>query len=510
MQRLAGMILAMGVVFGLVQGTMADTTVKMSGDARIYGVYFSGHGFTGWNPPTWTSTAPAWTRAATRTEEPLDIWERFRLRSDFSSGESVKFRLAMKVEDTWGHGIYTAANPTAGMRSAVGKLLSGVQVYEAYLQFKWPDTDIKVTAGLQELDLPQSSLFSTSIVFGGDRAASLVVSAPLVPDTLRLTTGFARFLDTNQTFDAAGAGHQDDELDGYWLTLPVTVGGFKAVPWGLLSVAGRSADYYTNIDTSFGFTSYAENLLSAGILHAPGKWKNSQNAYSWAGSAFEVTTLDPIRFDADVIYGAGAMADRQQFQRSGWFLDLGAEYTGWDLLTPQLFAWWSTGEDASWRNGSERMPIIRPSWGPGNSFLFDDSQAFGRNSNMGINPVGAYGIGASLNDISFVADLTQRLTFTYLHGNNSPRAIRGLNCQLGSGDLSAGSNPYFVMGRDLTDNEYVYGLNLDNAYKIYENLTGIVETGWAHGHFQESVWGSRLVHKGTDALKIAFGLNYKF
>ena len=77
-----------------------------------------------------------------------------------------------------------------------------------------------------------------------------------------------------------------------------------------------------------------------------------------------------------------SMADRQQFQRSGWFLDLGAEYTGWDLLTPQLFAWWSTGEDASWRNGSERMPIIRPSWGPGNSFLFDDSQAFGRNSNM--------------------------------------------------------------------------------------------------------------------------------
>ena len=34
----------------------------------------------------------------------------------------------------------------------------------------------------------------------------------------------------------------------------MTVGGFKAVPWGLVSVAGRSADYYINIDTSFGYT----------------------------------------------------------------------------------------------------------------------------------------------------------------------------------------------------------------------------------------------------------------
>ena len=510
MKRLAGMLLAMGLVCCITGAAMADTTVKMRGDARIYGVYYSGHSFTGWNTPAWTSTTPTWSRGATRTEEPFGIWERFRLRSDFSSGESVKFRLSMKIEDTWGHGIYTAANPTPGMSTPVGKVISGIQVYEAYLQFTWPDTPVKVTAGLQELDLPQSPLFHSSIVFGGDRAASLAVSAPLVPDTLGLTTGFSRFLDTNQTYDLAGAGHQDDELDGYWLTLPITVDGFKAVPWGLLAVAGRSADYFINIDTSFGYTSYAENLLSAAMLHAPGKWKNSQNLYTWVGSSFEVTTLDPVKLSADVIYGSGAPSDRQQYQRRGWFLDLGAEYTGWDVLTPQVFGWWSSGENDSWRDGSERLAVLRPSWGPGNSFLFDSNQAFGRNSNMGINPVGAYGIGASLNNIALVTDLTQCLTFTYLHGNNSPRAIRSLNALLGSGNLSLGSNPYFVMGRDLTDNEYAYALNLDSTYKIYENLAAVVETGWAHGHFQESVWGSRLVHAQTDAFKLAFGLTYIF
>jgi hypothetical protein len=489
---------------------MAETTVKMSGDARVYGVAFTGHNFTGFDTPAWTSTAPTWSRAATRTEETFDIWERVRVRSDFSAGQSVKFRLALRVEDTWGHGIYTAANPTAGVSTPVGKVISGVQVYEAYLKFNWPDTDIRITAGLQELDLPQSQLFYSSIVFGGDRAASLVVTAPIVADTLRLTAGFSRFIDSNRTYDAIGAGNQDDELDGYWLTLPITVGGFKASPWGLLAVAGRSADYYINIDTSFGYTSFAENLLSSAVLRSPGTWKNSRNPYIWGGSSFEVTALEPLQLYADVIYGSGAPSDRQQFRRRGWFLDLGAEYTGWSVLTPRIFAWWSSGEDASWRNGSERIAILRPSWAPGNSFLFDGNQEFGRNSNMGMNPVGAYGIGASLGNIALVTDLTQRLTFTYLHGNNSPRAIRGLNAWLGAGDLNAGTNPYFVMGRDLTDNEYAYGMNFDSKYKIYENLAAIVETGWAHGHFQESVWGRRLVRKGTDAFRVAFGLAYKF
>jgi hypothetical protein len=129
---------------------------------------------------------------------------------------------------------------------------------------------------------------------------------------------------------------------------------------------------------------------------------------------------------------------------------------------------------------------------------------------MGTNPVGAYGIGASLNNISFVEKLSHRLTFTYLHGNNSPRAIRGLNALLGGGDLYAGSNPYFVMGRDLTTNEFAYGLNLDTKYNIYENLAAVVETGWAHGQFQKSVWGRYLAEKQTDAWKVAFGLTYKF
>jgi hypothetical protein len=58
------------------------------------------------------------------------------------------------------------------------------------------------------------------------------------------------------------------------------------------------------------------------------------------------------------------------------------------------------------------------------------------------------------------------------------------------------------------------GLNFDTKYMIYENLAAVLETGWAHGEFQQSVWGHRLVHQadnnGNNAWKVAFGLTYKF
>ena len=66
------------------------------------------------------------------------------------------------------------------------------------------------------------------------------------------------------------------------------------------------------------------------------------------------------------------------------------------------------------------------------------------------------------------------------------------------------------MGRDLTASEYAFGLTFDHKYMIYENLAAIIETGWAHANFQQSVWGPRLTNKAQDAWRVAFGLQYKF
>ncbi|MFP5257761.1 MAG: outer membrane homotrimeric porin, partial [Acidobacteriota bacterium] len=408
------------------------------------------------------------------------------------ANEAVKFRLEIKVEDTWGHGTLTAANPEAALA-----------VYGAFLQFKWPGCDVETTAGLQSVALPQSKLFYSSPVFG-DRMAALIVEAPLIDKTLGLMAGFGRPIDTNRTYDPTTT-QVADELDVYFLALPVTLEGFKATPWGTVAVAGKDANYFTIKSSQQNSSFYIDNLASAGTFVSPALWKNDQNVYWWAGGAFEVTALDPIKFYADVIYGAGAENDRKKSRRQGWFLDAGVEYTGWDILTPQAFGWWSTGEDGSTLNGSERMPMIRPNWGPGSSFLFDVNQELVKNSNMGMSPVGSWGLGASLNNVTLLNKLTQRLTFLYVNGTNSSRAIRDLNALMGS-------NPYFQMGRDLTVDEHVLGVNLDSRYMIYENLAAVIETGWAHGQFQQSVWGHRLVNQSRngDTWKVAFGLSYKF
>ena len=150
------------------------------------------------------------------------------------------------------------------------------------------------------------------------------------------------------------------------------------------------------------------------------------------------------------------------------------------------------------------MPTVVQAFGPSTSFLFDNNQAFA-GGHMGLNNVGNWGLAFSLNKISFVQDLTHRLTFTSARGTNSAQGLRQANALWGEGN-------FMQMGRDLTVNEYLLGVNFDNQYNIYENLAAIVEAGWAHGEFQKNVWGRRLVKQADsgDAFKVAFGLQYKF
>jgi len=243
MKRIYSLALTAMLVLGAFASAQAATEVKMTGDARVYGNYFANRNFTGWN------------KTGTGTEDRFEIWERFRLRSDFVANEAVKFRLGVKVEDVWGHGTFTAANPDAS---------NSLQVTDAYLQFKWPDCDIETTAGLQPVNLPQSAMFYNSPVWS-DNMAALTIKAPLIPDTLSVLTGFGRLMDSTRDYDATTT-QKADELDAYFLALPVTLDGFKATPWGMVAVAGRDASYSSYKDTTDTMDSgnnFANTLVSA-------------------------------------------------------------------------------------------------------------------------------------------------------------------------------------------------------------------------------------------------------
>jgi len=492
------LVLALAMVLGFAAFAAAATEVKMTGDARIWGNYFDNVNYTGWNT------------TGTKTYNTMTIWERFRLQSDFIANEGLKFRLGIRVNNAaWGSGTYTVDNPAVV-----------IDVYRAYLQFKIPSTDVEITAGLQQMDLPISSvgMFNSNPVMGNTQSAAAIVAIP-VADQFKIVTGFTRLLEAESGFQNNTTTTNVD-FDAYLLELPVTLDGFAATPWGVIAVAGSNANYNTQVGASphLGNVTLANSLFSAGtafgnattfntagqLTNPRAQFKNATNVFWWVGSSFAVTALDPFKFYADIMYGDGNASDYKKNQRAGMFFDVGAEYTGLDIMTPQIAFWWSTGEDGSTRNGSERMPTIVPNWGPSNSFLFNSSQAYGAGS-MLTNAVGNYGASISLNKISFIQDLTHRLTFTYVHGNNSSTALRNANALWGVGN-------YVTMGEDLTTNEYSMGVNFDNQYNIYENLAAIVETGWAHGSFQKSVWGRRMVDQAQngDSWKCAFGLQYKF
>jgi len=144
--------LVLAMVFGCVALASAATEVKMTGDARIHGTYFQKQNYTGWNI------------SANKTTDEFAIWQRFRLRTDFIANEALKFRFSIRANNTpWGNGTYTVDNPAVA-----------IDVYQAYLQFKWPGTDVEFSIGMQDWGLPISSeaLMNANPVFGGSRSAA--------------------------------------------------------------------------------------------------------------------------------------------------------------------------------------------------------------------------------------------------------------------------------------------------------------------------------------------------
>lgn len=477
------MLSAVCIVALLAGAAQAATTVKMTGDAQIWGNYFNQLNYTGWNAN------------GKKSADPFVIWQRFRLRTDFIANENLKFRLSTRVYNkAWGNNTFTVDNPAVA-----------IDVEQCFLQFKWPGTQAEFSIGMQDWSLPISSpMLSGSPVFGKSRSAAALFSIPAT-DQVQVVGGFTRMVAATTLFEDTTTQLAGD-LDGYYLSVPVTLDGFKAVPWGLVSVVGRDTNFTTPMGTGPKITAQrlSTSMLSANAAANPSALRNAQNLYWWAGLSASLTALDPFKFYADFIYGSGAGDDRQANARRGYFFDVAAEYTGFDLLTPQMTFWYSSGEDSSLSDGSERMPTIRQGWSPSGSFLLDGGHTFGAGY-MGLDPVGSWGLAASLNKISFIKDLSHRLTVSYSRGVNSASSLRKANALLGVGN-------YVQMGSDLAENEYVVAVNLDHQYTIYENLAAIVEMGWAHGEFQKSIWGRRFVNKAGDCdpIKVAFGFKYKF
>ena len=339
----------------------------------------------------------------------------------------------------------------------------------AYLDFTYPDTEIKVQAGLQYVALP--SVFGNPVF--DDDAAAITVSGK-INDVFGVTVGYTRGVDGVSNFndDLAVDGVDQDDIDVAMLVVPVELKefNFKITPY------------------------FAYAWLGANVIGL------EDNADAWVFGANAVLNMyDPLTFAADLIYGE---LDADDYESKGWYAALAATYK-FDAVTATLFTTYATGADED-ADEDDFLPTLAEGWGispyVGGVRAFSTSyDSFGTNAvGVGSDGRGVWTLGLVLDDISFVEKLSHTLVIAYGRGTSDEDAAYATIDASGNIDERLA----------FTEDDDLWEIYLVNKYMIYENLAAINELGYfkANSEFYEDV-----LDRDLDASYFAtLGLQYKF
>jgi len=271
-------------------------------------------------------------------------------------------------------------------------------------------------------------------------------------------------------------------MDTFFAALPVSQDGYSMAPFFAYTAIGKSV----RIDSlTEGRTGYRSGFVTPnGQLDLN---EDNANAY-WAGTNFELTQMDPIGVKASFIYGA-LNTDEDENERAGWYADLSMNYE-MENMTPEIFGFYSSGEDDDADDGSEVMPYIYndglTSKAP--SMMIGDMTTLGITSpdttaRLQSNPVGLWSVGASLNHIQLMDRLTGTLTAAYYQGTNDE-------------DAANESAP-------LSEEDSAWDVTASTHYELYENLSAICEAGYAKVDLDSG-------DADEPAYRLATGLQYSF
>ncbi len=452
--------------------------------------------------------------------------QRFRTQIDIIASEALKGVLYFEIGTIdWGRDNKSTGKTGDGSGGSLSADGVNIKTRRAYIDWYVPNTQLNFRVGIQGLALPGA--MAGSPVFDDDVAA--YVGSYKFNDQFALTAFWARPYD-NQENDGWDQNKRD-EMDLFGLMAPITLDGFKITPWGVYSTIGQGAGngskglrdiyvsdkngLYSGINYNNGGTDYHSDLVLR-----EGSGGNSW----WAGSAFEVSILDPIVFKADVMYGSMTLNNawqtnnltegtrtRDDYRSRGWFLDAAIDYkASWG--TPGLFGWYSTGDDLGDVEDGKfgRMPTFAgttPNFKPG-SFGFDGSQNdVMTDSVVTRTGIGFWGVGAQVKDISFLQDLKHTVRVLYYAGTNDQDIVEKYLGEVGSFGLQP--NDLY-----LGTKENAIEVNFDHSYKIYENLLLMVDLGYIHLNLDDSrkvgSSGDTNWANTEDAWKAQMGFRYSF
>ena len=526
MKKIATLLLAAGLVFGVATGASAiDFKAKgqwiMSFDYGQNGGFTGGNGATGFNGAAGTRGNSTY-----RNQDEFEASQRVRLQLDAVASEALSGTVFFEIgQQYWGNGGNTASG--GGALGADGT--NSVKVKNAYIDWIVPQTDLKVRMGIQGMALP--SFTTESEVFNDDTAG--ISASYQFNDNVGLTAIWARPLNdnyTNANDHNSNRNNYMDNVDLFALLVPLTFDGVKVTPWVSYAAIGPNAFRGTGYNNYFGNTAgigtsakypLAGMIPVGGAIHKDGSPSNKAlgtygNAV-WAGVTGEVTTLDPFRIAWDVNYGSVSYEDTRA-NRAGYLASLLFEYK-LDWAIPGIYGWYGSGDDGNPANGSERMPSlsVNNSNNGFSNFAFNGNPYVAREGVMGYEMSGTWGIGARLKDMSFVENLKHTLRLNVMGGTNSTTmAKRYLSGRAGSSrtfiadganDNALGMGPLY-----LTTNDTAMEVGLTNSYQMYDNFTIMLDAAYIATWLDQSngTWGKSNLNGRSDQVRDPWNVNLSF
>ena len=460
-------------------------------------------------------------KGAVSEDKTVNLEQKMRTQFSFIANENLRAILDTQIGSAnWGNGLFSigAGRAAATASTAVGPSANSagqgnIMLRKAYIEYRWPDTVTNISLGFQTVTLPAAFGGGSAIL--DDQVASAVVNAPLT-DNVSILAGYARPYDANSSYSTASTTFtgNGNAADVVFAAVPVTFKGFNITPFAAYANVGSSAGSTTTTSTGLA--------TANGFASPNGTAGQGVRAY-WGGIAATVTALDNFKFMTDFNYGKATFnnpsASSGQGGRSGFLFDVAVDYTGLSMMTPEVFFTYSSGENGNSSNGggSERMPVLGTpqNWTIG-SFFFGERLELGGsiNNTAGYtsNTLGYWALGLSLKDIKLIDKLSHDFNLLYAKGTNDKDYIYELN-NGGTGNVRNANYAGF-----LTTKDSLWEVDFNSRYKIYDELTLLVYTGYIHANFDKDVWGASNVGNAADiqnygssnAYKLGVGLNYFF
>ena len=432
------------------------------------------------------------------------VYQRIRQYFDYVTNENLKAVVGYEIDNGWG---YTAPRYNGSFSADQP---GNIEIKRAMIDFNWPNTQFNIRAGIQGFALPGGAMGTP--LLGGDMAG-LIMNTP-INDMLGLTFGWVRGYDLDDPFNGGSTSDKDGDLDVFLASLPVTMDGFSFNPYIVYTNAEKRAMDFT------GAGPFAETRMqSLAVAYGNGGQYTDDGEGWWLGSDFSVNMLDPISIKGQFIYGqvsadaqvtdpvSGVTATGDVGDREGFYADFMIDYN-MNMMTPSLFALYSSGDDDNLADGSETFPglhsdgFVGPPVAGAIGFTgCQTSLSLARNYSFAqYVPQGVWKVGFALKDISFMDKLSHKIGVAYSQGTHDKEVGEWLAA---TGNYGGGWG-----NMELTEDDSALEFTFTNAYQLYEALSVTLDYEYAKLDMDEDIWGKDYRDEPTQ--QVTMGLCYSF